>query len=168
MAQLQIPNFGQLLAPFIGQVPPSIMPRFLALLERGAADRYREWAAMLPAHADVLLLCAASEDEIADRVESVFSLDEALRETLVAPLPGAKQTYYEAFSGMDVWDQLRVQANAERQGAQAWRNIAARTTDDRVIAELAACSALEEQSADRLDALITAAATTAGAQAATG
>lgn len=154
MAQLQIPNFGQLLSPFIGQVPPSIMPRFLALLERGAADRYREWAAMLPAHADVLLSCAASEDEIADRVEAVFTLDETLRETLVAPLPAAKQTYYEAFSGMDVWDQLRVQANAERQGAQAWRNIASRTTDQRVIAELAACSTLEEESADRLDALI--------------
>lgn len=154
MAQLQIPNFGQLLAPFIGQVPPPIMPRFLALLERGAADRYREWAVMLPAHTDVLLLCAASEDEIADRVEAVFTLDDAVREELVAPLPQAKQTYYDAFSGMDVWDQLRVQANAERQGAQAWRNIAARMADDRVIAELATCSALEEQSADRLDALI--------------
>ncbi len=154
MAQLQIPNFGQLLAPFIGQVSPSIMPRFLALLERGAADRYREWAAMLPTHAEALLQCAASEDEIADRVEAVFALDDALREELVAPLPRAKQTYYDAFSGMDVWDQLRVQANAERRGAQAWRNIAARMTDDRVIAELAVCSALEEQSADRLDALI--------------
>ncbi len=154
MAQLQIPNFGQLLAPYIGQVPASMMPRFLALLERGAADRYREWAEMLPAHADALLQCAASEDEIADRVEGVFAIDETLRDQLVAPLPAAKQTYYEVFSGMDVWDQLRVQANAERQGAQAWRNIAARTTDDRVIAELAACSALEEQSADRLDALI--------------
>lgn len=163
MVQPQIPNFGQLLSPFISQVPPSIMPRFLALLERGAADRYREWAAMLPAHADVLLLCAASEDEIADRVEAVFTLDDALREELVAPLPGAKQTYHDAFSGMDVWDQLRVQANAERQGAQAWRNIAGRMTDGRVIAELARCSALEEESADRLDALIDSADVTATA-----
>ena len=163
MAQLQIPNFGQLLSPYIGQVPPSIMPRFLALLERGAADRYREWATMLPAHADVLLQCAASEDEIADRVEAVFTLDDALRDELVAPLPGAKQTYYEAFNGMDVWDQLRVQANAERQGAQAWRNISARMTDNRVIAELAACSALEEASADRLDALIASASEPASA-----
>lgn len=163
MAQLQIPNFGQLLSPYIGQVPPSIMPRFLALLERGAADRYREWATMLPAHAHALLQCAASEDEIADRVEAVFTLDDALRDELVAPLPGAKQTYYEAFNGMDVWDQLRVQANAERQGAQAWRNIAARMTDNRVIAELAACSALEEASADRLDALIASASEPASA-----
>ena len=163
MAQLQIPNFGQLLSPYIGQVPPSIMPRFLALLERGAAARYREWATTLPAHANVLLQCAASEDEIADRVEAVFTLDDALRDELVAPLPGAKQTYYEAFNGMDVWDQLRVQANAERQGAQAWRNIAPRMTDNHAIAELAACSALEEESADRLDALIASASETASA-----
>ena len=83
-----------------------------------------------------------------------IALDESLREALEAPLPEAKRTYYDVFTGMDVWDQLRVQANAERQGAQAWRNIASRTTDQRVIDEMATCSALEEASADRLDALI--------------
>jgi hypothetical protein len=97
---------------------------------------------------------SSAEDEIADRVEAVFALDESLREALEAPLPEAKRTYYDVFTGMDVWDQLRVQANAERQGAQAWRNIASRTSDQRVIDEMATCSALEEASADRLDALI--------------
>jgi hypothetical protein len=156
MTDLQIPNFGALLAPYIGQVPADAMPRFLALLERGAAERYREWADALPDHAPALLICSRAEDEIADRIESAFELDESLRPALEAPLPEAKRTYYDVFAGMDVWDQLRVQANAERQGAQAWRNIATRTTDERVLAELAACSALEEASADRLDALIAA------------
>jgi hypothetical protein len=154
MTDLQIPNFGALLAPYIGAVPAEAMPRFLALLERGAAERYRGWAEMLPEHAEALLTCSSAEDEIADRVEAVFALDESLREALEAPLPEAKRTYYDVFTGMDVWDQLRVQANAERQGAQAWRNIASRTSDQRVIDEMAACSALEEASADRLDALI--------------
>jgi len=153
MTDLQIPNFGALLAPYIGQVPPEAMPRFLALLERGAADRYRSWAEALPEHADELMICARAEDEIADRIESVFELDETLRPALEAPLPEAKRTYYDVFTGMDVWDQLRVQANAERQGAQAWRNIASRTTDQRVLDQLAACSTLEEASADRLDLL---------------
>jgi len=153
MTDLQIPNFGALLAPYIGQVPPEAMPRFLALLERGAADRYRSWAEALPEHADELMICARAEDEIADRIESVFELDETLRPALEAPLPEAKRTYYDVFTGMDVWDQLRVQANAERQGAQAWRNIASRTTDHRVRDQLAACSTLEEASADRLDLL---------------
>ena len=90
----------------------------------------------------------------AHRIEGAFALDESLRDALEAPLPDAKRTYYDVFTDMDVWDQLRVQANAERQGARAWRNIATRTTDQRVLEQLATCSTLEEASADRLDALI--------------
>jgi hypothetical protein len=156
MSDVVIPNFGALLAPYIGQVPPAAMPRFLALLERGAADRYRHWVGLLPEHAEVLSACAASEDEIADRIEAAFALDPALHDALHAPLPAARDTYYEVFAGLDPWDQLRIQANAERQGAQAWRNIATRTTDPEVLAALAACSGLEEASADALDGLIAA------------
>jgi microcystin-dependent protein len=156
VADVEIPNFGTLLSPYIGQVPAHARARFLALLERGAAQRYRMWAAELPAHADVLGACAASEDEIADRVEAAFTLDESLRATLTAALSDARQAYYDVFAGLDVWDQLRIQAGAERQGAHAWRNIAASHHDDAVIAELHACSALEEASAERLDRLIAA------------
>ena len=154
MSQLEIPRFGALLAPFISQVPSDAMPRFLALLERGAANRYREWAVLLPDHADTLLTCAASEDEIADRIEAAFTLDPSLRDTVQAPLPGAIDAYRRAFGALDVWDQLRVQANAERQGAQAWRNIATRVDDPEVLDALATCSSLEEASADSLDELI--------------
>jgi hypothetical protein len=154
VADGQAPNFGQLLGPYIGRVPPDTVPRFLALLERGAADRYRYWAGELAAHADVLLSCAASEDEIADRVEAVFPLAAELRDAVHAPLDDARSAYVEVFAGLDVWDQLRIQADAERQGAQAWRNIAGRISDERVVDTLAACSALEEASADRVDALV--------------
>ena len=156
MAAMAIPNFGALLAPHIGQVPPEAMPRFLALLERGAADRYRYWSELLPQHADVLGACASSEDEIADRIEAAFVLDPSLHEPLHAPLPGARETYYQVFDGLDVWDQLRIQANAERQGAQAWRNIATRLTDRSILDVLEHCSALEETAAGSLDALIAA------------
>jgi hypothetical protein len=154
MTDVQIPRFGELLAPFISQVPAEVKPRFLALLERGAAERYRGWAAALPQHAELLMRCAASEDEIADRIESVFGVPESLVEALHAPLPEATKTYYGVFDGMDVWDQLRVQANAERQGAQAWRTISAAISDERVLEQLTACSALEESAADALDELI--------------
>ena len=154
MSQLEIPRFGALLAPFISQVPPEVMPRFLALLERGAADRYREWATMLPPHADVLMSCASSEDTIADEIEAAFALDPSLRDAVHSPLPGAVAAYRDAFDGLDVWDQLRVQANAERQGAQAWRNIATQIDTPSVLAALTRCSELEEASADRLDDLI--------------
>lgn len=156
MPDLTIPDFGRLLAPQLGRVPAETLPRFLALLERGAADRYRVWAQALPEHAEVLLACAAAEDEIADRIEAAFTLDPSLREATEAPLPEARAAYVAAFDGHDVWDQLRIQADAERQGARAWRTIAARVDDERVLAALAMCSALEEASADRLDALIAA------------
>ena len=55
MTALEIPRFGELLSPFISKVPDGTRPRFLALLERGAANRYRVWAEQLPAHAAVLL-----------------------------------------------------------------------------------------------------------------
>jgi hypothetical protein len=154
VSQIEIPRFGALLAPFISQVPPEAMPRFLALLERGAAGRYREWVNMLPDHSEDLLSCAASEDEIADLIEAAFTLDPSLHDAVNAPLAEALRTYRDAFVGFDVWDQLRVQANAERQGAQAWRNIAQRIDEPSVLAALARCSALEEASADRLDELI--------------
>lgn len=154
MTALEIPRFGELLSPYISQVPPVAMPRFLALLERGAANRYRVWAEQLPEHFDVLNTCAESEDEIANRIEGAFGLDESLRDQLLAPLPQATQTYYDAFAPYDIWDQLRIQANAERQGAQAWRNIAANHPDAKVVEVLHSCSTLEESSADALDALI--------------
>ena len=154
MTQLTIPQFGALLRPFISQVAPETTPRFLALLERGAAARYRHWAEVLPEHAEVLLRCSASEDDIANRIDGAFAMDESLRAQLEAPLPEATQTYYDAFAPYDVWDQLRIQANAERQGAQAWRNIAANHPDAAVVAVLHSCSALEESAADALDALI--------------
>ncbi|MEY4362071.1 MAG: hypothetical protein RL391_1377 [Actinomycetota bacterium] len=154
MTALEIPRFGELLAPFIGRVPGPAMPRFLALLERGAADRYRIWADQLPEHRNGLLECAESEDEIADRIEGAFALDESLRPALEAPLPEALSTYYEVFSAYDIWDQLRIQANAERQGANAWRGIASSHPDQAVIRILESCSVLEEASADYLDRLI--------------
>ena len=154
MTELEIPRFGALLAPYISQVPPETVPRFLALLERGAADRYRHWAALLPQHAEVLLACAASEDEIADRIEAAFTLEPSLRDAVNAPLSGALDTYVAVFGDFALWDQLRIQANAERQGAQAWRGIASRIEDATVLDALARCSALEEASADTLDRLI--------------
>ena len=156
MTSVSIPRFGELLAPYISRVPADTRPRFLALLERGAAARYRMWAEELPEHADVLLVCSRAEDEIADRIEGAFALDESLREAVYAPLDEATRTYYDAFSPHPIWDQLRIQANAERQGANAWRGIAASHPDPRVVEVLHGCSALEEASADRLDALIAA------------
>jgi len=156
MPEGPFPDFGALLAPFITQVPDEDRPRFLALLERGAAARYRAWSEELAEHAGPLLACARREDEIADRIERTFAIDPAVLARAEAALPGARDVYYAVFRGLPVGEQLRVQAEAERQGAAAWRRIAGRVSDPAILAELAACSALEEESARVVDGLVAA------------
>ncbi len=143
---IQIPNFGALLAPVLSHVPDLARPRFLALLERTAADRYRAWAAELPHDAEALNSCAQREDEISDRIEALFELDDGSLAELRSLLPAARALYYAAFDGLPINEQLRLQADAELQGAHAWRSIARRLSDPSVIAELYRCSAIEEES----------------------
>ena len=146
----ETPNFGALLAPVLGQVDAGSRPRFLALLERSAADRYRNWAGLVPEHHEILLACAGREDEIADRVEAAFAIDEERLSFLHALLPEARRIYLAAFEGLAVLDQIRMQADAELQGAHAWRSIAKLVTDPEVLATLATCSELEEFSSSEV------------------
>ena len=127
------PNFGLLLAPVLGKVEAQSRPRFLALLERAAADRYRGW-----------------EDEIADRIEASFPVAVAELESLRSLLPQARDLYYAAFEGISVLDQIRMQADAELQGANAWRSVAKGISDDAVLAQLTRCSELEELSSSEV------------------
>jgi hypothetical protein len=149
------PNFGELLGKFIQLVPDASRPRFLARLERGAADRYRAWAAALPQHAEVLLDCASAEEQIAIRVDALYA---AIPEDLAAiesALPPARETYYAVFDGHSLRDQLALQAAAERQGSQAWQGLKlADGLSPAHLAELDALTALELASAERIDALL--------------
>ena len=150
-----VPNFGELLAPYIGSVPEDAVPAFLARLERTAAQRYRDWAQALPEHAAGLLECAEREDDIATQVERIYpatapeqvtAMDEAL-----AP---ARDTYYDVFSRLSVPQQLAIQANAERQGAAAWRGMIEAETSQSIRDVLERCALTEEASADYLDSLL--------------
>ena len=154
MATPEIPNFGRVLAPLLGRVDDADRPRFLARLERGAADRYREWAKAWPEQAGLLDACARREDEIADRVEALYAASADAEALMDALLPEARELYYAAFDGYTIQQQLRIQANAERQGAAAWRAIAAASADATLKDGLETCAALEETSADALDALL--------------
>lgn len=149
-----IPNFGELLGPFIVAVPEASRPGFLARLERGAAERYRAWADAAPEAAEGLRACSAREDEIADRAEKVLPPDPAHAKALDDASPGARDAYYAVFAELPFREQLRIQAGAERQGAAAWRGIAATQTDEAVKRELEACAVLEEESASWLDKLL--------------
>jgi hypothetical protein len=154
MSNPEVPDFGQLLAPFIGSVPEDYVPNFLAMLERGAAERYRTWAREIPEHSEGLLMCAAREDEIADTVDALFPIADDIREEIAVPLPAARDTYYAVFANLDLHDQLAVQAGAERQGAAAWRAMLDDQTDPEVREKLQHCSLLEEASASYLEDVV--------------
>ncbi len=146
MSETETPNFGELLAPFILAVPEQAIPNFLALLERGAAQRYREWADMMPEHKSALLGCSQREDEIADIVQGLFPIDDAMQADIEKSLPAARDAYYSVFSNMPVENQLAIQADAELQGAAAWRGMIDENTAESLAESLQRCSMLEETS----------------------
>lgn len=150
MNTIEIPKFGELLAEHLGGVPAEAYPYLLSQLERTAADRYREWAAAVPSHRDGILECAAREDEIADRVEAMFPPSAEHRALVAEIIPNAKATYYSAFEPYTTVEQMTIQANAERQGANAWQTLKAAYPD--MAAELDELSSIELKSADYLDA----------------
>ena len=152
MTAVTIPNFGELLAEHLGSMPPEALPYMLSQLERTAADRYRGWADAVPEYRDGLLACAAREDEIADRVEAMFPPSDEHRALVAATIPAARDTYYEVFDGYSPWEQMTIQANAERQGADAWQNL--KEAYPERSGELDALSSIELESAEYLDAIL--------------
>jgi hypothetical protein len=155
--QPAVPQFGALLRSHIASVPDAARPAFLSGLERSAAARYREWADAAPEYAEVLLECAAREDEIAALVAELFPIDPAMQQTVDDALPAAVAVYYDVFAPYSVFDQLYLQSEAELQGAQAWVGIAASIDDPATRDVLARCTALEQESAAAVKELLTAA-----------
>ncbi len=64
------------------------------------------------------------------------------------------ESYYDVFSNLATLEQLAIQANAERQGAAAWRGMIEQEPDEATRAVLEHCARTEEASADYLDALL--------------
>lgn len=152
MTAIDIPNFGELLADHLGQVPPETLPYMLSQLERTAAERYRGWAEAVAEHREGLLACAAREDEIADRVEALFPPTAAGRALVDRLIPAAKDTYYAVFANYTPVEQMTIQANAERQGANAWQGL--KEAYPTLAQDLDALSAIEVRSADYLDEIL--------------
>jgi hypothetical protein len=149
------PNLGALLAEYIQAIPDASRPRFLARLERGAADRYRAWAAALPQHAETLLECAASEDQIAARADALYAVIPEDLAAIEAALPPARDTYFAVFEGRGLKEQLALQAVAERQGSQAWQGLKLKRGLSKAhLDELDALTTMELESAARLESLV--------------
>ncbi len=154
----QLPSVGEVFATVIGNVPEEQRPLLVALAEKIAAGRYRDWAKQASgSDRQELSLCADREEEIARRVEALYPDAVAVQAELLAKHPDIEQAYRGLFSGRPVEDQYAIQADGERLGASTWRAFArdAERDEDRVV--FLDCAELEEVSAAVLEALVAAA-----------
>ena len=123
MGNPHIPDFGEMLAEYLTQLPAEALPYMLSQLERTAAARYRDWAREVPEHQEGILACAEREDEIAERVEAMFPPSDEHRQLVAELIPAAKAAYYEVFAGYTPVEQMTIQEDAEKQGANAWQGL---------------------------------------------
>ena len=152
----ELPNIAATLGEALAGVPQGNRPLLLAALERLAAERYRRWAEAHPEPqiGDGLNECAAREDEIAQRVESLFPDAKARQEKLLADNPALGELNRTLFAGRSQSEQFAMQAAGERAGAGAWAAFAAASNDDDVKQTLQSCSPLETANAEFLESLL--------------
>ena len=151
-----IPDIGAVLGEVMQTVDPGERPLLLAALERLASQRYRGWANEHPDEAVKRGLgeCADREEEIAQRVESVFADAAEIQQRLMADNPDLAELNRTLFEGRPLDVQFTMQAQGERAGAAAWASFAAGAADERVQTMLESCSPLEEANAEFLETLI--------------
>lgn len=153
----QLPSVGELIAPIIGDVPEEQRPLLVALAEKIAAGRYRDWAEQASgSDRHALLACADREEEIARRVESLYPDAAAVQADLLVKHPDIEQAYRDLFSGHQIQDQYAIQADGERLGAATWRALARDADRDEQRKVFFDNAELEEASAAMLEALVAA------------
>lgn len=156
LATDRLPNIGEVLAPILERVPLERRPLLIALAERLAAARYREWAT---AWSDVrqkgeLLACADREEEIARRVEGLTPNASTVQQEIVAANPDLEKINRSLFAGRSLPEQFTIQAAGERLGAATWRAFAKHATDPEARDAYLGCAELEEASAVVLESLV--------------
>jgi hypothetical protein len=151
-----LPDLAQALGPLLQRVPAAHQPLLIAYAERLAAERYRSWAESVASAATKasLLACAEREEEIAQRVESLYPDATALQTQLLSTVPELAAAGRSLFAAYSIEDQFALQANGERLGAATWRSFAKRAADAQARDTFLACAVLEEQSAEFLESIV--------------
>ena len=162
----ELPNLETVLGRLLGRVAPERQPLLIAVAERLAAARYRDWA---QAGADAagasaagagetrmneLLACAQREEEIAARVEGLYPDAAAIQAEIRRANPDLDELNRSIFAGRPLPQQFAIQARAERLGAATWRAFAAQETAPPRRAAFLACADLEEESARVLEGML--------------
>ncbi len=150
----ELPDVAELLRPLLERVTRERRPLLIALAERMAAERYREWARDDPAHESELLACAAREEEIATRIEALFKDAETIQREILEKNPELRDVSRTIFAGRPVAQQFTIQAQGERLGAATWRAFARDAESPDARETFLACADLEEASAVVLDEIV--------------
>ena len=151
----ELPNIAAILGPLLQRVSSERRPLFLAIAERMAAERYRDWASATehPTHRSGLLACADREEEIARRVEALDPGAAAIQADILAENPDLAELDRSIFADRPLGDQYAMQAQGERAGASTWRAFA-EGANSRARQTFLECAELEEQSAAVLDSIL--------------
>ena len=151
----ELPNLAEVLGGVLGRVPREQQPLLVAIAERMAAQRYRDWASQTSydAHRIQLFDCAQREQEIADRIESLYPDAAAVQSQILAKNPDVEEINRSLFAGRPLSEQWTIQAQGERLGAATWRSLA-RDAKRAFREAFQACALLEEESAAALEAIL--------------
>ncbi|MBI3769019.1 MAG: hypothetical protein HY271_11085 [Deltaproteobacteria bacterium] len=151
-----LPNIAEILGPALQRLPREQAPLFIAIAERMAAARYREWAARVtePTSSSELLACADREEDIARRVEALYTGSAAIQRDIRTAAPDLEELNRSIFAGRSLRQQFAIQAQGERAGAATWRSFAEHETNAQARATFLACAELEEVSAAVLESLL--------------
>ncbi|MBI3782407.1 MAG: hypothetical protein HY270_03290 [Deltaproteobacteria bacterium] len=152
----ELPNVAAILAELLGRVPRDQQPLLIAVAERLAAKRYRSWAEeeAMQMHRETLVGCADREEEIANRIATLYCNATDIERTILEGNPDIGDINRRIFAGRPLLEQFQIQAQGERLGAATWRALAAKagSTSQRDI--LLGCADLEEASAEKLEEIL--------------
>lgn len=154
--KFEIPDFDGMLGGLVGSVGAEKGPLLIALLERVAAGRYRQWAAEpdYRAKESELLACAEREERIADQVEALYPNAQLLQKEIMEELPQLSAVDEDLFGGRSLRHQFAVLAAGERSGAGVWKRLAESAGSHHARDTMLGCVSLEETNAAVLDALL--------------
>lgn len=152
----ELPDPAAILAGVLARVPRERRPLLVALAERAAAERYRDWAAQIgdADRAARLRACAYREEEIARRIEALYPDAGLLLDEVRRAVPDLTEITASIFAGRPLAQQLELQARGERLGADTWRAFASRAEAEAARSAFLTCAELEEASAQVIDAIL--------------
>ncbi len=146
-------SFVDRVRPLIAHRPRGEQLFLAALLENGAAERYREWAGGTSdaAFADGLRACAEREDTVARTVRKHFATELVQPKDFGELMAAVQKEVAALFGGLGLQEQFDEQARAERGGEQLWLELAAAENDPARKAVFTDCARLEAASAEFLE-----------------